>query len=208
MNLKQENPMQNRFADIDNAIYERGYQIIDDFLDIESYFSLRTTAEAMHKEGLFKNAKIGHQLGANQNTSVRRDKICWLDKESNHHAIATYFAKIDELAQLLNQSLFLGLVDFETHFAIYQPGAFYKMHIDQFATTQDRRISCVYYLNEHWQNTDAGELNLYDRQDQLIETVAPLGNRFICFSSDLPHEVCKTNATRYSIAGWMKTRPL
>ena len=43
-------------------------------------------------------------------------------------------------------------------------------------------------------------------QDELIQDITPCGNRFICFKSELPHEVCLTLQTRYSIAGWMKTR--
>ena len=53
-----------------------------------------------------------------------------------------------------------------------------------------------------------GQLNLYNQQDELIRAVFPEGNRFICFNSELPHEVALTHQTRYSITGWMKTRTL
>jgi SM-20-related protein len=88
------------------------------------------------------------------------------------------------------------------------PNGFYKKHVDQFATTKDRRISCVYYLNENWQPDFGGELTLYNTQDELLTHVQPLGNRFVCFNSDMPHEVCTAYQTRYSIAAWLKVRSL
>lgn len=110
------------------------------------------------------------------------------------------------MRHFLNHALYLSLHEFETHFAIYQPGSFYKKHVDQFQSTKNRKISCVYYLNEQWQPSFGGKLNLYSPQDELLSEVIPLGNRLICFNSELPHEVELTHCTRYSIAGWMKTR--
>jgi SM-20-related protein len=193
---------------IEDEICEKGFHIIDNFLEPQDFALLSAKAELMHSQGQFKGAKIGHHIAANQNTDIRRDKICWLDDDSSDRAINAYFNKIRAIADRLNQTLFLGLVDFETHFAIYQPGSFYKKHVDQFISTQERRISCVYYLNESWQEDYAGQLKLFDKNDQLLAKVLPQGNRFICFNSDLPHEVCETKHPRYSIAGWMKTRSM
>lgn len=193
---------------LEDGICTQGFHIIDNFLSPQDYQMLRAVAEKMHNKGQFKSAKIGRQLGAGHHSEIRNDQICWLDEDSANKSIKAYFSKINLLAERLNQSLFLGLVDFETHFAIYQPGAFYKKHVDQFATTKERRISCVYYLNQDWQESFAGELKLYALDDQLITSILPLGNRFICFNSELPHEVYPTKQTRYSIAGWMKTRSM
>lgn len=193
---------------LENEICTQGFHIIDNFLPLEDYQTLRAIANEMHAKGQFKSAKIGRQFGAGHHSAIRNDQICWLDEESANQSIKAYFNKINLLADRLNQTLFLGLVDFETHFAIYQPGAFYKKHVDQFATTKERRISCVYYLNADWQESFAGELNLYGLNDQLITSILPCGNRFVCFNSELPHEVCPTRQTRYSITGWMKTRSM
>ncbi|MBA3537060.1 MAG: 2OG-Fe(II) oxygenase [Tatlockia sp.] len=192
--------------EVADQIYSNGFYIIDNFLEQTTYQKLRETAELMDSKGHFKAAKIGNQLNKAQHSDIRNDKICWLEEETANEALNVYFLKVRALAMTLNQSLFLGLVDFESHFSIYQPGSFYKIHVDQFITTQDRRISCVYYLNKNWQETFAGQLKLYNSDKQLLTTVLPEANRFICFSSDLPHEVCITRETRYSIAGWMKTR--
>lgn len=162
----------------------------------------------MHEQGLFKNAKIGLKNHAELNANIRTDAILWLEEQSADPAIEAYLQATQNLAQALNQSLFLGLFTFETHFAVYEPGSYYKKHVDQFAATKDRKISCVYYLNNEWHDSFGGELILYNKEQQIINKVKPQGNRFVCFNSELPHEVCQTQERRYSITGWMKSRAL
>lgn len=193
---------------IADEIYHRGFYINDHFLDLEHYNALRTTVQLMHNDGYFKPAKIGHALSKTQNSSIRRDQILWMDNQEGKLAINGYFTALDTLSKTLNQSLFLGLVDCEAHFAVYPPNSFYKKHVDQFSTNQDRRISCVYYLNDTWEQSFGGELKLYDTSDQLLCNILPLGNRFVCFNSQMAHEVCTTYQTRFSIAAWLKIRPI
>lgn len=187
-------------------IHRQGFHLVDDFLDQNSANALRTTAQQLAKSHQYQNAKIGGHGQASSNPDIRRDQLHWLDERSDNPAIASYFQAIKSISNTLNQQLFLGLMDFETHFALYPPGAFYKKHIDQFNNKQDRRISCVYYLNKDWQDEFGGQLRLYDHDDNLLASVMPTANRLICFLSDLPHEVCETRQIRLSIAGWMKRR--
>lgn len=191
-----------------NNIDTNGFHIIDGFLDFTDYQSLYDIAQELYQKGLFTNAKIGLKKQAQQNKTIRSDEIHWLNEQSEVPAIQTYFKQIQKITHSLNQSFFLGLIEFETHFAVYQPGAFYQKHCDQFAITKDRKISCVYYLNKNWQQEFGGELKLYNHDDQFIETIYPMENRFVCFNSELPHEVCVTNQPRYSIAGWLKSRQM
>lgn len=196
---------ENQLAD---EIYHPGFHIIDNFLDHHHYHALRTTIHTVHNNGYFRDAKIGHQAGAAHNARIRKDQIYWLDQTTDEQATLAYFGAVNKICTALNRALFLGLVEYEAHFAVYNPGTFYKKHVDQFATTKARRISCVYYLNDTWREADGGELILYDKTEQLLTTVQPLANRFICFNSDLPHEVCTTHQMRYSISGWLKTNVL
>ncbi|STY30768.1 2OG-Fe(II) oxygenase [Legionella wadsworthii] len=193
--------------DQDRVIHQlcnQGFSIIDGFLQPSQCQLLRDTAQVLYEQGLFRGAKIG--LNLQKNESIRTDKILWLEDYENNPAIRIFLEKINYLAQILNQSLFLGVHEFETHFAAYQPGTYYKKHVDQFASQKTRKISCVYYLNKKWKTEFGGELKIYNTEDQFIESVLPLENRFICFKSDLPHEVCMTHQPRYSITGWMKTQ--
>ncbi|WP_454783006.1 2OG-Fe(II) oxygenase [Legionella sp. WA2022007384] len=188
-----------------NDLCRQGFCIIDGFLEQAQCQSLRETAQELYEQGLFRGAKIGLKLELHKNDSIRTDEILWLEGNEQDPAIQIFLERIKQLAQILNQSLFLGIHEFETHFAAYQPGTYYKKHVDQFAAQKTRKISCVYYLNKHWNADFGGELKLYNIGDQLLESVLPLENRFICFNSELPHEVCVTHQPRYSITGWMKT---
>lgn len=183
----------------------QGFHVIDNFLELETCQGLYKLAQIKQTQGLFRPAKIGRDITSQMNGKIRADEICWINEQTYPPVLESYISKMELLANILNQSLFLGIREFETHFATYQPETFYKKHCDQFATNKRRKISCVYYLNPYWQVEFGGELKLYQVEGQLLHTVYPMGNRLICFNSELPHEVCVTHKIRYSIAGWMKT---
>lgn len=193
---------------ITHDLCNQGFHLLDDWLAVEHCQTLQTVAQALYAQGLFRGAKIGLKVGSHQNDAIRTDEILWLEGNENNPVIQIFLAQIQRVAQMLNQFLFLGLNEFETHFANYQPGTYYRRHIDQFAAQKTRKISFVYYLNNDWREEYGGALQLYNKEEQLIQQVFPLANRFICFNSDLPHEVAVTHQPRYSITGWMKTRAL
>ncbi|MEF1340672.1 2OG-Fe(II) oxygenase, partial [Vibrio rotiferianus] len=61
------------------------------------------------------------------------------------------------------------------------------------------------YMNESWSEEDAGELVVYDLNDNEIATIPPRSGRlFVFLSEQFPHEVLPTNAERFSIAGWFR----
>ena len=193
---------------IQDALYQYGFYIIDDFLNINDCNLLLNTIKSNKEKGHFKKAKIGNNSNKNLNLNIRNDEIFWLDNYKDNKAIAAYFHKIKEIIQTLNQSLFLSINDYEAHFAVYEANGFYKKHIDQFSTNSDRRISCVYYLNDDWREEYGGELSIYNKSDELLTKILPLKNRFVCFTSDLPHEVSATSKIRFSIATWLKVRAM
>lgn len=112
----------------------------------------------------------------------------------------------EQLRQYLNRELYLGLFDFECHYAHYPQGAFYKKHYDAFQGSSNRRLSTVLYLNPNWLPEDGGELILYTNDgDTVLETVLPkFGNMVIFLSEEFPHEVLPTNRSRYSLTGWFR----
>ncbi|ASQ47138.1 2OG-Fe(II) oxygenase [Legionella clemsonensis] len=199
--------MKNRNT-LEDDIHQFGFHIVDNFLEPSHFQALRAMAESFYHGGQFRQAKIGQLQTAVRNDSIRTDQICWLDEPQDNPATTAFLTKIKEIAHRLNQRFFLGLIEFEMHFSIYQPGNFYRKHVDQFATTKNRRISCVYYLNERWEQEFAGELILYNCDNYYLTSILPEGNRFVCFTSDLPHEVRETKATRYSLTGWIKSRAI
>lgn len=195
------------YEEIAESVGLLGFSCIDNFLAPHHYLALQAHMRT-YSDGCFKPAEIGKKGRKSYNAAVRNDRIYWLRQQDDSDSLNAYWHALEEIRLALNQTLFLGLWELEAHFSIYGPGNFYKKHIDQFVESSERRISCVYYLNEDWQEEYGGALRLYNTSDELLIEVQPVGNRFICFSSELPHEVCLTHQTRCSIAGWMKVRPV
>lgn len=150
----------------------------------------------------FNPAGIGRELRHMQNRFVRNDEICWITGGSA--AGRDWLAWTAGLQALLNRHLLLGLFSFESHFARYAPGAYYKRHLDAFRGETNRVLSVVAYLNTGWSADDGGELVLYcDAADRAGLRVSPIAGTVVVFlSEDLPHEVLPARRDRYSIAGW------
>jgi SM-20-related protein len=115
------------------------------------------------------------------------------------------------LQHYLNQRLLMGLFSFESHFAHYAPGAFYRKHVDAFNHDDNvggarRVLSLVAYLNPDWQLTDGGELLIYeDSSTDPVVVIQPLHGTVVLFlSEEVPHEVAPALCDRYSIAGWFR----
>jgi SM-20-related protein len=106
----------------------------------------------------------------------------------------------------LNRRLFLGLFSFESHFAHYAPGHFYKRHLDAFKGEANRVLSLVTYLNPEWSKSDGGELVIYENTgDTVGRSVSPeFGTLAVFLSEEFEHEVKAATRDRYSIAGWFR----
>ncbi len=116
-------------------------------------------------------------------------------------------AKVDFLKNLLNQSLFLGLKDWEVHLASYAPGAFYRKHLDRHSQST-RKLSVIIYLNQNWRSQDGGELIIYTKNDEELVRVSPVGGRIVAFlSEEFPHEVLPATRERRSLTGWFLDAP-
>ncbi|MFC4699051.1 2OG-Fe(II) oxygenase [Glaciecola siphonariae] len=152
----------------------------------------------------FSDAAIGRQLAQQQNTSIRSDEIAWINGDS---PAGTQWLKFtSELQIYLNRRLFLGLFSFESHFAHYAPGRFYKRHVDAFKGEANRVLSLVTYLNKDWNDADGGELVIYqnDKDKSGITVYPEYGTLTFFLSEQYPHEVKPAKRDRYSIAGWFR----
>lgn len=194
---------QQLFATIADALRRDGYAICPDGLPASLQSLLLAHVQQM-PASRFHRAGIGRHRDYNQLGSVRRDAICWIQGDSL--AGLAWLSWTAALQQWLNRELLLGLFSFESHFAHYGPGDFYRRHVDAFRGEANRVLSVVAYLNPEWQPGEGGELLLYtgaDRQASLA--VAPrLGTLAVFLSEEFPHEVLPALRDRYSIAGWYR----
>ena len=155
-------------------------------------------------DALYSTAGVGRGEAYLQNRFVRTNKICWITGETQ--AGEQWLDWAARLQVFLNRNCFLGLFSFESHFAHYRPGDYYKRHYDAFRGEANRVLSIVVYLNSGWLASQGGELVLYKNDDDRDGTrVTPLlGTVVTFFSEAFPHEVLPATRDRYSIAGWFR----
>ena len=149
---------------------------------------------------------VGRGAQHTRHADVRGDVISWLDdvKEADH----SYLTLMEGLRVGLNERLYLGLFDYDCHYAIYDAGTRYQRHLDSLSGQRNRLLSTVIYLNDGWAHTDGGELILYRGTDQIpTARILPRPGRMVLFlSEDFPHEVLAARRPRHSIAGWFRGR--
>jgi SM-20-related protein len=186
-----------------DQLYQSGLAIVPNFIPANVCQALRTDSETLLELGQFKRAGIGRGSEQLTNDAIRRDRIHWLDGSTP--AQRAYLALMEEYRIALNSRCFLGLLDYEAHYAHYQPGEFYRKHVDAFRGRSNRRVTTVVYLNPTWQADWGGQLEIFNEQDESLLKVDPLGGTLVSFLSDeFPHQVLPAEHTRLSIAGWFR----
>lgn len=167
--------------------------------------ALAAECRRRHAEGELNPAAVGRGAAQEVREAIRGDQIQWLDPGESE-ACDQYLQAMDSLRLAINQGLYLGLEDFECHFALYPPGAFYRRHLDRFRDDDRRMVSAVLYLNEGWQPADGGQLRMFLEGD-VEHDVAPLAGSLVVFlSGEVPHEVLPAGRERLSLTGWFRRR--
>lgn len=195
------------FTALIDDLAERGWSLQRGFISNDVTSELAAECRSREAQGALIPAGIGRGDALAVLEGIRGDHILWLEPGQSP-ACDHYLALMDELRLTLNQTLFLGLEEFECHFAFYPPGAFYKTHLDRFRDDDRRMVSAVLYLNDVWQLGDGGELRLH-LPGQAPVDVEPLAGTLVLFlSGEMPHEVLPTRRDRLSLTGWFKRRAL
>ena len=191
------------FERIAADIREKGYSINPAALPVALSDALMQHLSGM-QDSKFTDAGIGRGSQHIYNGFVRTDEICWITGESD--AGRRWLNWTSGLQTYLNRRLFLGLFSFESHFAHYAPGDYYRRHYDAFRGESNRVLSVVVYLNPGWSHEDEGELVLYsdDHDHDGLKVTPGLGTVVVFLSEEFPHEVLPAMRDRYSIAGWFR----
>jgi len=191
------------FTRIVNAIRETGYFVADNIFTPEQLASLLVDLSSVGDKQ-FQSAGIGREQQVHTDNNVRRDSIYWLERRRS--AIDFYWTWMEQLRMRINSEIFLGLFEYECHYAQYEKGAFYSKHLDAFQGSSNRKLSTVLYLNPAWHSDDGGELVLYseDGENVIFSLLPSMGTLVVFLSEMFPHEVRKTHRTRYSLTGWFR----
>ncbi len=184
---------------------EHGWSQHNLFLSADLVLALAAECMAIQSIGGLKLAGVRHGKLHEVTTNIRGDQIDWL-KTGQSLACDQYLEVMEALRLVLNQNLYLGLEEYESHFSFYAPGTSYIKHIDRFRDNDSRTISAVIYLNEDWLPEQGGALRLH-LDGKCVEDISPLACRLVLFlSAEMAHEVLPATRNRLSIAGWFKRR--
>ena len=193
-----------------SALEKDGWCIVPGFLEPSLWRAMAAEAREMYAEGEFRQAGVGRNQGFMIRPEIRNDRVLWLDPASPTPLQSEYLARMEWLRQRINRELQLGLFGYESHYALYPAGSFYRRHLDQFRGAGHRTVSCILYLNDGWQPDEGGALRIYlplaDPAAVTLEThfdVLPEGGSLVVFlSADYEHEVLPATRERLSITGW------
>jgi len=174
--------------------------VTDGWLIIDNVFN-STALLALQAESGFIDYRDAELTAGVRISDIRGDRIRWITKD--FFAGYFYLQSINALASLFNRSLFAGIRHSEAHYACYPTGFGYQWHSDNPAGRDERVISAVFYLNDDWEATDGGALEVIDKHG-IHHEVMPVANRLIIFDSNLRHQVQTAHRQRYSIATWMR----
>ena len=192
-----EPPDDPLFVRIANDLERRGLCILPNALPGRLGPDLVEALESLQAAD-FHRAGVGRETRHEANRFVRRDRIRWIEGQPS-----SWITWTDDLRLYLNRRLLLGLFSFESHFAIYDPGDFYKRHLDAFRGAPNRVLSLVAYLNHGWQPDEGGELVIHEGRERIRVTPA-FGTLVLFLSDQFPHEVLAARRRRYSVAGWYR----
>ncbi|PHS25624.1 MAG: proline hydroxylase [Methylophaga sp.] len=191
------------YENIANTLATDGVIILPDFLPSKLTEQLYQYISNIPADQ-FSQAGIGRNNNVQINHEIRNDVTLWLNGKSPCER--TYLMAMNELRHQLNEKLFLGLFDYESHYSHYKMGSYYQRHVDAFEGRSNRVITTVFYLNHDWSENDGGELVIYKHNSkEVLHRISPtFGTLAIFLSEKFPHEVLTANRDRYSIAGWFR----
>jgi SM-20-related protein len=182
--------------------------VLPNFFPADTVSTLRQQALSQWQAGSFHAAGIGQGSGLNVNQAIRGDQVQWLEP-CTQGALGQWQGFIEQLRLELNRSLYLGLFEYEHHFALYPAGAFYRSHIDNFRGTSARLVTTLLYLNDRWQTQDGGQLRLYTNgtnQGEFVDIEPQSGTIVLFLSERFWHEVLPAKRERVSLTGWLRKR--
>jgi len=193
------------FDQLIDDLAEHGWAIQHAALPVSLTLELAAECRARETKGRLLPAGVGRGAAQSVHQQVRGDQIEWLEAEQSP-ASSSYLAVLEALRCQLNQALYLGLEDFEGHFALYPPGAFYQKHLDRFRDDDRRSVSVVFYLNPDWLPEQGGALRLYLDAGRELDVYPRAGTLLLFMSADWPHAVLPANRERLSLTGWFRRR--
>jgi hypoxia-inducible factor (prolyl hydroxylase) len=216
---------------IASKLIEDDYVVIDGFLDgaVVRDCDTGSTRTDRFKEEVWRAYRDGKlpevgglvdgRDGKNtpySTTEVRGDYIGWFDGKTeegwSEDIFPDYVLKVstlvNELKEYVKSDKNLNNVTSRSRCMVtcYPPGGKYTKHVDNGgATSNGRRLTALFYLNNEWKDGDGGELVVYEKGGKTVkDTIQPVADRLVLFWSDerVPHEVSEASKNRFTVTIW------
>lgn len=195
--------MEEDFERLIQGFIESKLGISANFISEELAHHLKSNLLSLYEKKLMPVAGIGNVNALAHDKKIRNDRIYWMDRNHHDPYENEFLDRIEEFIHYLNLHCYTGIKTCEFHYALYEPGSFYKKHKDQFNNDHNRLFSLITYLNDQWEEGDGGELMIYQASE--AQRISPtLGKTVFFKSNELEHEVLETKKARLSITGWLK----
>jgi len=189
---------------INTSLEDKGWCLIENYFSSELCKQLLDKLSKELKQNNFKKAVITNVGSSDNNNLTRNSQILWINDWESDECLLHIYKKLNNIIVPINNYFRLSIKSFESQFALYNEGGFYKKHLDATNKNNRRILSSILYLN----NCDnGGELNLYSKRskDKVDRVIVPkIGSHVLFFSDQIYHEVEVTKKPRYSITTWFR----
>lgn len=178
--------------------------VSEGFLTAALSSSLMKNLMELNTDGRLANAGIGYDSRKTITSSIRSDKTMWIEDSTRNDAEKEFLELIKTFIAYLNRTCYTGINAYEFHYALYDQGAFYSKHKDQFKNNNSRKFSIISYLNDNWLESDGGQLIIHHEGNR-AQYILPNSGKTVFFqSNELEHEVAVATRPRMSVTGWLK----
>lgn len=186
------------------GLEEKGWFAWEQSFSAKFYQDLFKCIEESMRAEKFEHALVGkgHRRSLSQN--IRKAQTAWIQDWTSNDSLAKFHSFCSLVQTELSQEFFLSLKRWESQFACYPAGGFYKKHLDQLRENNHRQVTMILYLNNC---SKGGELVIYNKHDKLkVDAKIPAlrGTCVLFFSSQIYHEVLKTASPRFSLTTWFR----
>ena len=194
-----------------------GYAVLDGLLPSCFALALRDEMATLHRQQLLRPHRFGFKSSPSAPVRLVRKPHIYEAELSEPH-VREHAASIGTVSELVataagaafpelqlcpgpnGEGTAVKLQCNEGH------GGCFPLHFDNAGPPSCRKLTCLVYLNPHWQPADGGELQIWPPDGGPPVVVAPRADRLVLFVSSLEHEVLPAWRPRYALTTWMFNR--
>jgi SM-20-related protein len=190
--------------DINSSLEKQSWYFKRNFISDEVCRDLYEKYSEVESTKKFSIASIGKNISQLEDLSIRKSSILWIEKTDYSKGLDELNIILEKIMISISRHFFLSLKHFESQIAFYNKGDYYKGHLDQFKTFNNRQVSCCLYLNDC---PEGGELILYKKgsKDVIEKVIRPeRGSLVVFFSGQIFHEVKIVEGPRFSLSTWFR----